>query len=65
MAAVPICFPFAADIDVGGGHRSAMLLIRAITLVTSVAGGLLYLQLKARQARSGVVAVEPSSVRPS
>lgn len=28
MAAVPICFPFAADIDVGGGHRSAMLLIR-------------------------------------
>ena len=28
MAAVPICFPLAADIDVGGGHRSAMLLIR-------------------------------------
>lgn len=28
MTAVPIYFPFAADIDVGGGHRSAMLLIR-------------------------------------
>jgi len=49
----------------GSVALSAMLLIRAITLFTSVMGGLLYLQLKARQARSGVVAVEPSSVRPS
>ncbi|MBN1237099.1 MAG: glycosyltransferase family 4 protein [Gammaproteobacteria bacterium] len=28
MRPVPVCFPFAADIDVGGGHPSAMLLIR-------------------------------------
>jgi glycosyltransferase involved in cell wall biosynthesis len=28
VAAVSICFPFASDIQVGGGHPSAMLLIR-------------------------------------
>ena len=44
---------------------SAMLLIRAITLFTSVVGGLLYLHLKSRWPRGSVVVVEPSSVRPS
>lgn len=43
---------------------SAMLLIRGITLCTSLLGGVLYLQLKSRRSPESVVAVEPSSVRP-
>lgn len=46
------------------GALSAMLLIRAITLITSAVGGLLYLQLKSRRPRGGMVGVEPSSVGP-
>ena len=46
------------------GRLSAMLLIRAITLFTTMVGGLLYLHLKSRRPRGGMVGVEPSSARP-
>ncbi len=46
------------------GALSAMLLVRAITLITAAIGGLLYLQLKSRRPQNGIVGVEPSSVQP-
>lgn len=44
---------------------SAMLLVRGITLFTSLIGGLLYVQMTAQRRRDGaVVTMETSSVRP-